>query len=93
MKSYDQIYRGWKIKAVSKLFEFIKQGAGKRHLQLAGMQNGKFEAILIESGSVIAKHESINGDAALVGLAISVMNIMAARENGGPMGIQQGPVA
>lgn len=65
---------------MGKLFEFIKQGAGKRTVQLTTLSNGKFEAVMIESGSTIAKHESPNGDAALVGLAISVMNIISARE-------------
>ena len=82
MKSFDHVYREWKIKIVSKLFEFIKQGAGRRILQLTVLSNELFEASITEpnengilGGLIVAKAKSKSADGALVSLAIEVMKL------------------
>jgi len=59
-----------------KLFTFLKEGSGSRILQLCVLQNGRFEAFVIERGNIIAKGTGTTGDGALVNLAVGIMNVV-----------------
>jgi hypothetical protein len=59
---------------MSKFFQWLKEGAGSRTLQVSILSNGKFEAVAIEKGNIVSKHTATTGDAALVGVAVGIMN-------------------
>jgi hypothetical protein len=61
---------------MQRFFKWIKEGAGSRSMQMTVMQNGKFEAIAIEKGVMVAKGEGTTGDGALINLSVGIMNVV-----------------